>query len=279
MPIHVVRRGETVFSIAQQYGVSVSRLVYDNELSAQRHLVPGQALYILLPEIIHTVREGETQERVAAQYGITVKQLYRNNSFLLNQDYLLAGQSLVIRYQGEPLAEKKVNGYAYPFIQPYLLREVLLYIDELLIFSYGFTAQGELVPPRVDETEVIQAAWDNQVEPLLVLTPLTQEGTFYSGLIESLAENEAAQENLIQNLLDVVGEKGYVGVDVDFEYIEPKDRVGHAAFVNRLTEVMNENGYRVSVALAPKTSRTSAGFCMRRWTIICSDRAPTRSFS
>lgn len=233
--------------------------MYDNELAAQQNLVPGQALLILMPSRVHIVREGQTIEQIAEEYSITVKNLYQNNPFLLNQTYLLEGQSLVISYEGEPLMQGRISGYAYPFIEPYILREVLLYIDEILIFSYGFTAEGELIPPQIDETWVIQEAWNQQVEPILVLTPFAETGTFNSGLIQILSENQTVQENLIENLLETVQEKGYVGVDVDFEYIRPEDQVGYADFVNRLRETMNENGYRVSVALAPKTSSYQKG--------------------
>lgn len=259
MPIHVVKSGETIYSIAQLYDVSADRIVYDNELAAQQNLVPGQALLILMPSRVHIVREGQTIEQIAEEYSITVKNLYQNNPFLLNQTYLLEGQSLVISYEGEPLMQGRISGYAYPFIEPYILREVLLYIDEILIFSYGFTAEGELIPPQIDETWVIQEAWNQQVEPILVLTPFAETGTFNSGLIQILSENQTVQENLIENLLETVQEKGYVGVDVDFEYIRPEDQVGYADFVNRLRETMNENGYRVSVALAPKTSSYQKG--------------------
>lgn len=259
MPIHVVKSGETIYSIAQLYDVSADRIVYDNELAAQQNLVPGQALLILMPSRVHIVREGQTVEQIAEEYSITVKNLYQNNPFLLNQTYLLEGQSLVISYEGEPLMQGRISGYAYPFIEPYILREVLLYIDEILIFSYGFTAEGELIPPQIDETWVIQEAWNQQVEPILVLTPFAETGTFNSGLIQILSENQTVQENLIENLLETVQEKGYVGVDVDFEYIRPEDQVGYADFVNRLRETMNENGYRVSVALAPKTSSYQKG--------------------
>lgn len=259
MPIHVVKSGETIYSIAQLYDVSADRIVYDNELAAQQNLVPGQALLILMPSRVHIVREGQTIEQIAEEYSITVKNLYQNNPFLLNQTYLLEGQSLVISYEGEPLMQGRISGYAYPFIEPYILREVLLYIDEILIFSYGFTAEGELIPPQIDETWMIQEAWNQQVEPILVLTPFAETGTFNSGLIQILSENQTVQENLIENLLETVQEKGYVGVDVDFEYIRPEDQVGYADFVNRLRETMNENGYRVSVALAPKTSSYQKG--------------------
>ena len=54
-------------------------------------------------------------------------------------------------------------------------------------------------------------------------------------------------------------EKGYKGLNVDFEYILAEDRDAYTAFVGRLTEVMNLFDYRVSVALAPKTSAEQAG--------------------
>jgi lipoprotein NlpD len=40
--VHVVRPGETVYSIAQAYGVSVVRLMRDNNLSDPRELRVGQ---------------------------------------------------------------------------------------------------------------------------------------------------------------------------------------------------------------------------------------------
>ena len=46
-------------------------------------------------------------------------------------------------------------------------------LNELLVFSYGFTFEGELVPPIQDETWMIQLAWENGIEPMLVLTPFT----------------------------------------------------------------------------------------------------------
>lgn len=110
MPIHVVKSGETIYSIAQLYDVSADRIVYDNELAAQQNLVPGQALLILMPSRVHIVREGQTIEQIAEEYSITVKNLYQNNPFLLNQTYLLEGQSLVISYEGEPLMRGRISG-------------------------------------------------------------------------------------------------------------------------------------------------------------------------
>ena len=48
-------------------------------------------------------------------------------------------------------------------------------------------------------------------------------------------------------------EKGYGGLDVDFEYIRPELGAAYAAFVDRLRRELNPLGCSVLVALAPKT--------------------------
>lgn len=259
MILHIVQPGDTPESIAARYGVSPQRLIYDNQLRGLPYLPAGMAILVLQPSVIHTVTEGETTESIAVQYGITEKQLFRNNPFLLNQEFLQIGQSLVISYQDTKLLSLRVTGYAYPFIDWLLLREVLLYLDELLIFSYGFTSEGELVPPEIPEDWMIELAWQMGVWPILVLTPFSEQGIFNNQLVKLVSENQQVQQNLIQNLLVLMREKGYAGVDVDFEYILPEDRVPYAQFVETLSAAMREAGFQTSVALAPKTSAGQPG--------------------
>ena len=49
-------------------------------------------------------------------------------------------------------------------------------------------------------------------------------------------------------------QKGYAGVDIDFEYILAEDRDAFTAFVGRVAEAMRSIGKQTSVALAPKQS-------------------------
>lgn len=259
MEIYVVEPGDTPESIAAMFGVSPQRLIYDNQLSELPYLPAGMVILVLIPSLIHVVREGETVEGIAASYGITPRQLYQKNPYLLEQPYLRTGQSLVIRYRGQEEHNLIVTGYAYPFIEETVLREVLLYLNELLIFSYGFTTAGTLIPPQIPENWMISLAWQMGVQPILVLTPFSEQGSFNNQLVKIVSEDPEVQQNLIENLLETVREKGYAGVDVDFEYILPEDREGYAAFVANLREAMNQEGYQVSVALAPKTSGEQQG--------------------
>ncbi|MCI8598913.1 MAG: LysM peptidoglycan-binding domain-containing protein [Lachnospiraceae bacterium] len=259
MKIHIVQPGETVQSIAALYGVSSQRLIFDNQLTDLPYLPVGMSILVLNPSLVHTVKEGETATEIAAMYGLSERKLYQNNPYLLNREYLISGQNLVIQYEGQEEQKLYVIGYAYPFIQKDILREALLYLDELLVFSYGFTTNGELLPPQIPEDWMIQLAWQMNVRPILVLTPFCDQRTFNNQLVKQVSENWEVQQNLIQNLLETVREKGYAGVDVDFEYILPEDREGYVAFVERLREVMNQEDYQVSVALAPKTSEEQKG--------------------
>ncbi len=259
MEIYIVQKGDTAAGIADRFGVSRQRLVYDNQLSGLSYLPEGMAVLVLVPSLIHTAAPGETLGEIAAEYGITEKQLLRNNPFLLEQEYLPEGQSLVIQYRGEKQGTLRITGYAYPFIVPEILREILLYLNELLVFSYGFTTEGDLIPPFVPEDWMIREAWERGVKSILVLTPFSEQGTFNNQLVKLVVEDPRVQARLIENLLRQVREKGYAGVDVDFEYILPEDRVGYAQFVGNLNEVMSREGYQVSVALVPKTSGTQPG--------------------
>ena len=258
MIIHVVQPGENIYSISQSYGVSSQRIIFDNQLPSSSELVVGQSLLILLPEITHQVASNETLYSIANLYGTSVLNIVRNNPYLLDLD-LYEGENIVIKYQGEKAEGYKlrVNGYAYPYINKNVLRESLLYLSELSIFSYGFTTQGTLIPP--DDDELISMAREFGVSPTLVLTPLDENGKFNSYLVTVITSDKEVQTTLINNLLSTVKIKGYDSVNVDFEYITPQSKNSYTEFVRELTSVMNSNGYTVSVALAPKSSSNQPG--------------------
>lgn len=52
------------------------------------------------------------------------------------------------------------------------------YLSELAIFSYGFTAQGRLLPPALPDEWMIEMALQNGTAPILTLTPLDEQGRF-----------------------------------------------------------------------------------------------------
>lgn len=263
MIIHTVSRGDTVFSIARQYGVPVSRIITDNLLSNPGNLAVGQDLVILFPTVTHTVLGGETLQRIADRYGTDLVSLYRNNPQLDGKPQIFPGQVLNIAYETPPLGEMSVNGYAYPFIDREVLRRTLPYLTYLSIFSYGIRPDGSIFPPTGGDEELIAIAREYGTVPLLVLTSLTENGTFSSGLARDVIADPALSERVIDDIARILPEKGYGGVDVDFEYVPGENAGDYADFVRRINERLNgsdPNGtYTVFVSLAPKYRANQGG--------------------
>ncbi|HIZ75238.1 MAG TPA: peptidoglycan-binding protein, partial [Candidatus Mediterraneibacter stercoravium] len=82
---------------------------------------------------------------------------------------------------------------------------------------------------------------------------------FNNQLVKVLVENEMLQDKVTDELLAAVSDRGYAGVNIDFEYVLPESRVRYAEFIGKLRTKMNRNGYRVSVAVAPKISDSQKG--------------------
>lgn len=208
---------------------------------------------------IYVVKYGDTVDTIARALGARVEEILYANQ--IPYPYALAvGQALLIP-DGTGRASRSIrtNGYAYPFISPWVLEQTLPYLTELSVFSYGFTPEGELLPPQLSDDFMLELAADFQTRPLLTLTPFGADGNFNNLLIHQFVNNPAAIERLIGELLALMQEKGFQGVDVDFEYILAEDRDEFTTFVRRLRERLNAYGYTVSVALAPKNSVEQRG--------------------
>ncbi|MBE6599530.1 MAG: LysM peptidoglycan-binding domain-containing protein [Ruminococcaceae bacterium] len=258
MIIHTVVSGDSIFSIAGQYGVPVSRIITDNMLTTPGRLTVGQDLVILFPTETYTVRGGDTLQGIAAAYNTDLLTLYRNNPQLDGTSQIFPGQVLNISYEAPPLGEISTNGYAYPFIDRTVLRRTLPYLTYLSVFSYGIRPDGTVFPPTGGDEELISLAREYGTVPLLVLTSLTENGTFSSGLARDVVASPDLSERVIEDIARTVAEKGYGGVDVDFEYVPGENAGDYADFVRRINDRLGDE-YEVFVSLAPKYRADQGG--------------------
>ena len=101
MDIHVVQPGDTLYRIAQQYGVPMSRLLLDNRPPDPNRLAVGQSLVVQYPRETLILRPEETLAQAAQRGGISLRQLLRNNPQLEGGENALPGQELVLSFQQE----------------------------------------------------------------------------------------------------------------------------------------------------------------------------------
>jgi LysM repeat protein len=102
--VHTVAWGDTLFSLARQYGTSVDAICRANGLTDPTQIYAGQRLIIpttyaptapAAAGATHTVQPGENLYRIGLRYGVTVRALVELNG-LYNPDQIVAGQKLTI---------------------------------------------------------------------------------------------------------------------------------------------------------------------------------------
>lgn len=94
---YVVKEGDTLSSIATEYGLSESTII-DNNLLSSNELYEGQNL-IILPQdcVLAIVEQGDTIESISEKYGSSIDIIADFN--LLDYPYsLTVGQKLFIPY-------------------------------------------------------------------------------------------------------------------------------------------------------------------------------------
>jgi rare lipoprotein A (peptidoglycan hydrolase) len=89
---HTVQEGETLWSIAADYGLTPEQLIQLNNLSDPESLSVGQTLYVCRQ---HEVQEGETLGSIALEYGVSVEALMAANG-LQEGDFIQPGALLRI---------------------------------------------------------------------------------------------------------------------------------------------------------------------------------------
>ncbi len=257
MYIHIVAPGQTLYRIASQYNISVSRLISDNGLLYPYRLAVGQALIIMRPAVTHTVKPGESTYSIAVSYGLSVQELYQNNPELADRAPLYPGQQLVISFEKEGTRPLSVNGYAYPNVNRQILRRTLPYLSYLSIFSYGIRENGSLIP--ADDEELLRYARSYQALPVLVLTSIEDGGSFSNTITTKLLNDLPFQNAVLDSLINVMLQKGYRGMDSDFEYIPAEDAEAYVAFLENAHRRLSTAGLFLHAALAPKHSADQSG--------------------
>ncbi|WP_114570623.1 LysM peptidoglycan-binding domain-containing protein [Exiguobacterium flavidum] len=95
---YTVKSGDTLYSIARTYGVTVDALIKANNITNPSLIKVGQVLIIpsSTPTVIkYTVKSGDTLYSIAQTYGVTVDAIIKANN-ITNPSLINVGQVLVI---------------------------------------------------------------------------------------------------------------------------------------------------------------------------------------
>ena len=208
---------------------------------------------------LYTVRPGEQLRELADSYHVTPESIIAVNG-LPNPGHLLTGQSLIIP-TALPITEKtevSVNGYQY-FLGPdgvFIINETGEDLTLLTPFAYTVNEKGEL--NQIDDTVLITAAYANKTAPMMCIVNFSS--TFRGqDVAHQLLNSRIAVQNLLANIMTVMKQKGYRGLNIDFEYVPPEDKESYNAFLSLAAGTLHGQGFFVSSAVAPKTGPEQTG--------------------
>lgn len=248
MFIHVVKSGESLYTISRSHGISLDLLRSVNGLE-YTNIVPGQAL--LLPLNVYTVQPGDTFFTIARKAFVTLQQL-RNANPSINPSTLQPGMKINIPKISKYIAE--TLGYYVPEspeADRALVNDFGPYLTYIALFEYHFANKGEIVND-LNDSVAIQTAWSRRVTPLATITNLIPEG-FSPELTHQVLNNPTARTNLVNNIYDLVTRKGYGGVNIDLERIQEEDRDLYTGFLRQMKDILNPAGLLLTIALPAKT--------------------------
>lgn len=261
MDIHVVQAGDTIFSIAEQYKVTVDQLLIDNGLENADNLVIGQTIVIVYPRQTYTVQEGDSISSIARNFGITINQLLRNNPTLNDKEFIYPGDVLVISYN--TIRELSTNGFVYPYISMDILKRSLPYLTFLSIFNYRVTEKGNIISYG-DDTEIIRLAKIYGTLPLLMISTLTPQGEPNLEIVYEVLLNEEYQDNLINTALNLLTEKGLSGVNLVISSINLTNQNLYIKLIDKFFNLLNEKGFLLFVTINPNIKVEDGNFTFEK---------------
>jgi len=93
---YIVQAGDTVSTIAANFGISVNTILWENDLNAYSLIRPGNKLVILPTSgVAYKVARGDTLASISSKYGIDANTIMETNK-LASAEMLSVGQKLII---------------------------------------------------------------------------------------------------------------------------------------------------------------------------------------
>lgn len=156
MRIHIVKKGEDIYDIAGEYGISPIKLCENNGIPYGGRLIEGEELLILIPTRSTVAKRKDSLSDIARRFSVKEEDLLAINPELIGCANLYDGQPIVVKY-GEPLYGLGIgNGYFYRGCTKEKLMAAMPYMNYVTISSA--VARGDRLSLLFDDREVTDMA-------------------------------------------------------------------------------------------------------------------------
>ena len=200
MKIHTVKRGDSLASIAEEYGIAKELLGRINGISEREELCVGEELFITLPTRTYKVARGDTAERIALRFGVRKNTLYALNPHIAKSG-VSPGETLIL-HVAEPAAATAASlGVVYRGTEEEKLKAALPYLTYVSV-SEAVADDGRL-RHIFDSQRALKIINGSAKIPLMRVTDVGCGKKYRS---------KASREKFIAELVGAAGKKGYKGI-------------------------------------------------------------------
>ena len=250
---HIVKPGESLWRIAQTYGTTTQAILERNQIADPNRINPGAVLYIPAPR--HIIQPGETLFIISQRYGVSLQTLMKIND-IDDPNLIYPGTVLMIPIKTRRVVD--VNGFIYILGQRAapIVRDAGNHLTYVSPFAYRIIEDGGL--EQIDDLPAINAAYAENAVPMMAITNFTST-ELGENLAHAVLSNNQIVERLLDNIINIMDQKGYMGLNIDFENVLPDDRENYNRFIQRAVDRLHPLGYFVSSSLAPKVSAAQTG--------------------
>ena len=127
-------------------------------------------------------------------------------------------------------------------------------VDEIDFDWYHTQADGS-VTAEDEDPDLVGAARDHDLNLFATVTNSTSSGSVFSrDLAAAVLASPDRRQRFIDDLVALVENMGYDGIDLDWEDLKPTDRSSFSALVEDLADALHAKGRFLSIAVMPKTS-------------------------
>jgi len=127
-------------------------------------------------------------------------------------------------------------------------------VDEIDFDWYHTQADGSVTAEHQDPG-LVAAARDHDLNIFATVTNSTSSGSVFSrDLAAAIMASPDRRRRFIDDVVTLVEDMGYDGVDLDWEDLKPADRSSFSFFVDDLADALHAKHRFLSIAVMPKTS-------------------------
>lgn len=205
---------------------------------------------------IHVVQSGDSLWEISNHYHVPMVSIAALND-LASLKGLVPGQALVIPSAAPVFAPERpvieVNAYTY---QPANeasddINRHSGYLTAVIPFVYHVTQSGTL--DDLNDQAMIYTAYAQNIVPIMSIANFAGNESG-ADVAHAIFTSPSVRANLLSAVVDIMKQKGYRGLNIDFESVRPDDRRGFNDFLQDVVDRLHPFGYVVSTAVMPKTA-------------------------